>query len=73
MNRSPGPIFSSAGTHNPMTSTSAQRSLHDVVEPLAEQRAGAVHAGGVDDDELAVARCARCRGWRAGWSAASRT
>ena len=49
----------------------AQRVLHDRVEPLAEQGARAVHAGGVDEDELAVWVRARCRGWRDGWSAAS--
>ena len=31
-----------------------QRLAHEVVEPLAEQRAGLVQAGGVDEDELAV-------------------
>ena len=49
-----------------------QRGLHQVVEPLAEQGARAVQAGGVDQDQLGVRRGARCRGRRCGWSAACR-
>ena len=54
MNRSPGPIFSLAGKQTATTSTSDQRGLHQVVEPLAEQRARPVQAGGVDQDQLGV-------------------
>ena len=54
MNRSPGPIFSSAGKQTATTSTSDQRGLDEVVEPLAEQRARPVQARGVDQDQLGV-------------------
>ena len=57
MNRSPGPIFSLAGKHTADHVDLGQRALHQVVEPLAEQRAGPVQAGGVDEDELASGRC----------------
>ena len=56
MNRSPGPIFSSAGMQRPMTSTSPRVGADDAVESLAEQGARTVDAGGVHDDQLA--------GWR---------
>ena len=54
MNRSPGPTFSLAGKQTATTSTSAQVGGHQVVEPLAEQRARPVQAGGVDQDQLRV-------------------
>ena len=53
-NRSPGPTFSLAGKHTATTSTSDQVRAHQVVEPLAEQRARPVQAGGVDQDQLGV-------------------
>ena len=65
MNRSPGPIFSSAGsvtaTRRPRDSVAA----HLVVEPFAEQRPRPVQPGGVDEHELARPGGARCRGRRA--------
>src|SRR5215471_3542632 len=48
-NRSPGPTFSSAGKQTATTSTSDQ-----VVEAFAEQRAGPVQSGSVDQDQLGV-------------------
>ena len=54
MNRSPGPTFSLAGKQTATMSTSAQRGRHEVVEPLAEQRARPVQARGVDQDQLGV-------------------
>ena len=56
MNRSPRPTGSSAGKHRPITSTSLQVSPDQVVKALAEQRAGPVQAGGVDQHELRIRR-----------------
>ena len=54
MYRSPGPTFSSAGTQKPDDVDLGQRRAHDVVEPLAEQRARLVQPRGVDQDQLGV-------------------
>ena len=46
---------------------------HQVVEPLAEQRARAVQAGGVDEHELRVGPVHDAADRCAGWSAACST
>jgi hypothetical protein len=45
------------------------RAAYEVVEPLAEQRAWPVQAGGVDEDELGIRAVHQTRARRAGWSA----
>ena len=54
MKRSPGPSFWFAGQAEADHVDLGPGGAHDVVEPLAEQRARLVQAGGVDQDELRV-------------------